>query len=457
MDKKKPGNRIQIILPAGARKPTQDDIKAAKQYILDRSDAADEAQYVAGVSIQEAAEKLVEIAYRYDIPVSRFAFDSEVNEDMMGEVSEVMDDLEESLMEDVQDAALSCTKDNNRYIAMLAILLSLGHRNMSLRDTVHAYLWRTLRQAEALIASMKASNLTKTEARTKIKTAIQHVNVNSEFQTALKHPLDFAAPYIRNGGKATFPDGTPNVQGVPVNGYDAIKTIFGIAVAQIWMRNQLMDMQEDKTCIGYWQDRGSDFPCQMCEDEVGFHSLDEGAADEPPLIHPSCCCWRMPIYRQDSMLNDDEFVTKTRMVDQTETTNSNNKTAISELDKRRRKEIKELAIKLTEQTFFNEKFGKELRISKTGIREWLNQPHKHYAEKNELLLRMSELISNSNYLGGMPDVHNASFTAQIFETKVAGEPSWIIAREFNDGKILIHSITDGVEIVNALRRYKKSV
>ena len=448
-------NTITMILPAGTRKPTQDEIKAAKQYILDRSDAADDAQYVAGVSIQEAAEQLVQIAYKYDIPVSRFSFDSEVNEDMMADVAEVMDDLEEDLMEDVRDAALSCTKDNERYLALLAILLTLGHRNMSLRDTVHAYAWRTLRQAEAIIAAMKAAGLSQSEARTKIKTEIQHFQVSPEFQAALKHPLDFAAPYIRNGGKATFPDGSPNVQGVPVNGYDAIKSIFGIAVAQIWMRNQLMDMQEDKRCIGYWQDRGSTYPCRMCDDEVGFHKL--GDIENDPYPHCGCYCWRMPIYRGDSMLNDEEYVKETRMVNQTDTSNSNNKTAISELDKRRRKEIKELAVKLTEKTFFNEKFGKELRISKTGIPEWLNQPHKHYAEKNELLLRMSELISKSNYLGGMPDVHNASFTAQIFETKVAGEPSWIIAREFNDGKILIHSITDGVEIVNALRRYKKSV
>lgn len=287
-------NTIQIVLPKGARKPTDDEVKAAKQYILDRSDAADNAQYVAGVRIQEAAERLVEIAYRYDVPVSRFSFDSAVDENMMQEVSAVMDELEESLMEDVRDAALSCAEDNERHLALLSLLLALGHRDMSLRETVHAYTWRTLRQAEALIAAMKGAELSQAEARTKIKTAIQHFNVNPEFQSALKHPQDFAAPYIRNGGRATFPDGSPNVRGVPVNGYDAIKTIFGIAVAQIWMRNQLLDMQEDKNCIGYWQDRGSDFPCRHCDEEVGFHYL--GNIEQDSYPHCGCYCWRMPIY-----------------------------------------------------------------------------------------------------------------------------------------------------------------
>lgn len=292
--KQKGKDIIHISLPSGARMPTESEVKLAKQYILDRSDAAENAQYIAGVRMQEAAERLVEIAYKYDIPVNRFSFDSEVNEDMMKEVSAVMDELEADLMEDVQDAALSCTKDNDRYLALLAILLTLGHRNMNLQETIYAYVWRTLRQYEALIAAMKDAGLSLTEARTKIKTAIQNVNVNAEFQKASGHPLDFAAPYIRNGGKATFPDGTPNVQGVPVNGYDAIKTIFGIAVAQIWMRNQLMDMQADKTCIGYWQDRGSNFPCRHCDDEVGFHVL--GDAGQEPFPHPGCYCWRLPIY-----------------------------------------------------------------------------------------------------------------------------------------------------------------
>lgn len=282
------------MLPRGVRKPTDEEVKEAKQYILDRSDAADRAQYVAGERIQDAAELLTEIAYKYDIPVTRFAFDGEVNADMMSEVTAVMDELEEDLMEDVRDASLSCTEDNERYLALLAILLSLGHRNMSLRDTVHAYAWRMLRQAEALIASMRAAGVSLTDARKRIRVAIRQFNVSKEFVEASRHPQDFAAPYIRNGGKATFPDGSPNVQGVPVNGYDAIRTIFGIAVAKIWMRNLLLDMQEDASCIGYWQDRGSNYPCRHCDDEVGFHEL--GDAEEEDFPHCGCMCWRVPLY-----------------------------------------------------------------------------------------------------------------------------------------------------------------
>ena len=424
---------IKIILPAGARKPTQDDIKAAKQYIIDRSDAADEAQYVAGVSIQEAAEKLVEIAYRYDIPVSRFAFDSEVNEDMMGEVSEVMDDLEESLMEDVQDAALSCTKDNNRYIALLAILLSLGHRNMSLRDTVHAYTWRVLRQAEALIASMKASNLTKTEARTKIKTAIQHVNVNSEFQTALKHPLDFAAPYIRNGGKATFPDGTPNVQGVPVNGYDAIKTIFGIAVAQIWMRNQLMDFKDSNVIIGFYQLRGSLLPCSVCDEAAHYYRISDVSDEDPTkqgdIVHCNCMCYRVPIFKAD-------VATKEELAEN-------------------RAVIREEKSRIISEKYEHGDFHLSATLSSNAFDEWLNQPNTHMVAKNNLLLNLKEVFHDSTYLGWGWDEKGNGIKTHLFELSLEGTPNWIIVREIPNGDVRIHSISENPMIIYYVLRKRK--
>ena len=38
---------------------------------------------------------------------------------------------------------------------------------------------------------------------------------------------------------------------------------------------------------------------------------------------------------------------------------------------------------------------KDIRINVSGIKEWLNQPHKHYTEKNEALLRLPKLLNES--------------------------------------------------------------
>ena len=118
--------------------------------------------------------------------------------------------------------------------------------------------------------------------------------------------------------------------------------------------------------------------------------------------------------------------------------------------RRRRKEIKEEAKRLTEQQFFNAQFGKPMIITKTGIKEWLNQPHKHIEAKNEMLLEIGEVVQNAEYLGTGPDKHRAYITAHFFEIELEGEKSWIIAREFPDGKCQIHSISDSKKVLEAL-------
>lgn len=427
------GKAINIVLPHGVRKPTDEEIKAAKRYILDRSDAADNAQYLAGARIQETAERLVEIAYKYDIPVSRFSFDSGVNEDMMGEVSAAMDELEEDLMEDVRDAALSCTKDNDRYLALLAILLALGHRNMSLRDTVHAYTWRMLRQAEALIAAMKDVKLSQAEARTKIKTAIRHFNTNPELQSALKHPLDFAAPYIRNGGKATFPDGSPNVQGVPVNGYDAIKTIFGIAVAQIWMRNQLMDMQDSNVIIGFYQLRGSLYPCSICDEAAHYYRISDVSDEDPTkhgdIVHCNCMCYRVPIFKAD-------VATKEEMAEN-------------------RAVIREEKSRIISEKYEHGDFHLSATLSSNAFDEWLNQPNAHMVAKNNLLLNLKEVFHDSTYLGWGWDEKGNGIKTHLFELSVEGTPNWIIVREIPNGDVRIHSISENPMIIYYVLRKRK--
>ena len=89
-------------------------------------------------------------------------------------------------------------------------------------------------------------------------------------------------------------------------------------------------------------------------------------------------------------------------------------------------------------------------ITKTGIKEWLNQPHKHIEAKNEMLLEIGEVVQNAEYLGTGPDKHRGYITAHFFEIELEGEKSWIIAREFPDGKCQIHSISDSKKVLEAL-------
>ena len=80
----------------------------------------------------------------------------------------------------------------------------------------------------------------------------------------------------------------------------------------------------------------------------------------------------------------------------------------------------------------------------SGIKEWLNQPHKHYAEKNESLLLLQDLLANSDYLGGHKDPKGRDYfvTGHIFKTVIGGDASWIIVSETIWGEFLVHSISD---------------
>lgn len=283
------------------RAPTQEELDEAKRYVLRRVEAANALRELAEQEILDATEELARISMRYDIEPQRFAFDSSVNEDMMDEVGAVMDELEETLMNDIQRYSTApASNDSGLKYLLWGFILSLGHRNMGLRNTVHEYLWRTLRQTEALIVAAKAEGLSQIQTTALIRSSLSNFNGSRAYQQLMRYRHLYDAQYVNNGGKATFSDGTPNVQGVPVSGIAALLNVLKGAVDMAWTHAQALEMEQNGA-IGYWQARGSDYPCDPCDEEVGFHELGDMEYDEYP--HPSCCCYRIPIYRKEELDN----------------------------------------------------------------------------------------------------------------------------------------------------------
>lgn len=95
----------------------------------------------------------------------------------------------------------------------------------------------------------------------------------------------------------------------------------------------------------------------------------------------------------------------------------------------------------------------DILIRGKGIKEFLNQPHKHYFEKNELIRNLQRVLEEAKYLGvaeyhkNNPDIVQSHLLSIILE----GEPSWIIARENIKGEIDLYSITDSQDILNYLK------
>lgn len=110
--------------------------------------------------------------------------------------------------------------------------------------------------------------------------------------------------------------------------------------------------------------------------------------------------------------------------------------------RKRRKEIKQQAQNIATTTISLSMFNTSIQISKGAVKEWLNQPHKFMLEKNELILDINKTLKQSKYVGWVKDKHNPNAKAHLFEIKINGEKSWIIVREYEDGTVCLHSITD---------------
>jgi len=113
--------------------------------------------------------------------------------------------------------------------------------------------------------------------------------------------------------------------------------------------------------------------------------------------------------------------------------------------KLRRKEIKENAKSMrNEEPIVHKGSNISITITGFGIDEFLNQPHKHYAEKNEMLLNIRSIIERSKYIG--VSIHKSRI-AHIFETELCDEKTWIIATEVKGRGISLYSISDSSKIL----------
>ena len=107
-------------------------------------------------------------------------------------------------------------------------------------------------------------------------------------------------------------------------------------------------------------------------------------------------------------------------------------------------EIKSVAKKSIQGiTIENQNFPHKVTITERSIKEWLNQPHKYFDDKNKLLLKIQEVFQNSSYKGVS---HFKEIPAHIFEITLCGEKSWIVVREYPDG-FRLHSISDSLNIL----------
>ena len=280
---------IKIKLDTGRyATPTADDIKDAKQYILNRESTAKDLKELADGLLEDAAERIVTICYKYNVSPGNFTISEEYNPEMMAEIEAVMDELEEAILELMDEHAAKATDNEQHKALIIAWIATLGRGNRNLKDTLETYMAKFLKDIEAAVAALRFMGASQSEAITKIKTYLHHIYDMPEVRTAIRNRNNILATFIRLGGVWQGAVGLSN------NGSTNITRMLEITLQMAWMREQALDFQE-KGAAGYYQLRGSTYNCDACDEAVGFH---EGTEDimQAPLVHPHCCCYRIPIY-----------------------------------------------------------------------------------------------------------------------------------------------------------------
>jgi len=118
------------------------------------------------------------------------------------------------------------------------------------------------------------------------------------------------------------------------------------------------------------------------------------------------------------------------------------------MQKQRIKELKEWAKNnLIGKEVIHPDFSEKICFSSTGIKEYLNQPHKHFFAKNELLKEIDEIIPKSKIVYDAEDMKgNPNNHYFYLETKICENYSYIIIRlTKHNNKYTLYSMVDKIK------------
>ena len=90
-----------------------------------------------------------------------------------------------------------------------------------------------------------------------------------------------------------------------------------------------------------------------------------------------------------------------------------------------------------------------ISVTGGGIEEYLNQPHKHYPEKNEMLLNIRSVLERSEFVGVSCLKKHKSY---LFETELCGEKTWLIVNEVKGRGASLYSISDSNKVLDGIKR-----
>lgn len=274
------------------RTPNLREESQAKQFAKLRLAYADLLSRKIDDILAETAQKIINVCMSSNIEGKDFTF--AYNEDIEDEVNELLGDAEEEILLLIEKYATAIADNNENFVQiLLAYLALLGNKNRNLQETLAMYMQRFRDDMEASVAAMLDAEYTQSKAQNAMKSNMHNIMGIPAVAEAMKKPMGFNAQLIIDGGQHYDPADHSKMRGVPTNGVLAVLMMSKIALQMTWDRWQILDF-EKKGASGYYQMRNGTYPCNPCDEEVGFHEASTWEAY--PAVHPNCQCIRIPIY-----------------------------------------------------------------------------------------------------------------------------------------------------------------
>lgn len=251
------------------RQPSEADIEAAKEYLRQRLDAERSMVRNLEYVMREAAGRIVAICYSANVNPKPFQYTA-LPRTAQIEIDSVIVWLRETIDDYFVTLAIADHEENRDEV--LPLILAENH-GMTFGERLEDYCDKYRNELMLLVGAGLFLGVGETALVKSIGENLRHPYANQLLLDGIAAPL-------------TYGRGRTNSMFTALSGL----TTYGIA--QGWMRDWELTT-EAKGAIGWEVRRGSSYPCAQCDENCGFHAIDEGTLLPQ---HLSCCCFAVPVY-----------------------------------------------------------------------------------------------------------------------------------------------------------------
>lgn len=249
--------------------PSEADIEAAKAYLIERLSAEHAMEYQLQSAMKEAAERIVAICYSAGVNPQAFRY-SDLPIRVQFDIEEVIQWLQETIDDYFLTLAVADHEENRDKI--LPLVLGENH-GMTFEERLSDYCDKYRDELMLLVGAGLMLGVSKSALAKSIGENLRHPYANHLIAEGIEGPL-------------TYGRGRTNSM------YTALSGLTKYGIESAWMRHWELKTEADGA-VGWIVRRGSSYPCAQCDDNCGFHSIDEGT--QLPQ-HLGCCCFAVPIY-----------------------------------------------------------------------------------------------------------------------------------------------------------------